>query len=87
MATPAGKVHTEMVIAIPDAYRLHVYVCRRWETEIDTWMGALIVAAHNEDEAVATCNRYEGIEFLHVEVMLGVFATGETRVLYDDELR
>ena len=87
MAIPTGRSHTEVIFTIPDAYRLHVFVCRRWEHPVDDYRGALIIAAHDEAEAIATYLKHENETPEGIDVMIGVFATGDARVLYDDEIR
>lgn len=66
---------------------MNVYVCQRWK-EFDSWMGALIIAANSEEEAIAFFVQTEDNLPADVIIMVGVIAVGhEPRVLYDDYMR
>lgn len=67
---------------------LNVYECRRYTDPDDSWAGALIIAAHDEDEAVAIFRQRESEDDTpDVHVWDGISATGEPRVLYNDLVR
>lgn len=67
---------------------LNVYECRRWKLDGDSWLGALIVAAPNPEEARALCAYIEGWRiFSNIVLWPGVQAEGKPRILYDDYMR
>lgn len=63
-----------------------VWICQRFDEE-DTWQGALLVAAASASEAETLFLRAEGEPPGRVRRMVDVWATGEARLLYDDESR
>ena len=69
---------------------MNVYICKRYsENSGESWMGALIIAAPNEEEAIQIFNNreYEDGPPKEVVKMDRVEAAGTARVLYDDDMR
>lgn len=67
---------------------MQVYVCQRWLEHAEDWKGALLIAAHSEQEAIEV---YVYAEWHReppksIYILAGVTAIGEPRVLYDDEV-
>lgn len=75
---------------VQPAANLNVYICPR-SLEIGG-AGALIIAAHDPDEAERLYVAYEDGFYPYGEpgkitAMTGVYATGEPRILYNDDAR
>lgn len=70
---------------------LQVWECRRFASSGDESAGALIIAAHDQDEARAIYREREGGDGYYglpdMHLWEGVTATGAPRVLYDDMTR
>ena len=72
---------------------LRLFVCSRWSYDApersQSWYGGLLILAVDEKSAR---DLFVKAEWNHeqprmVEVVPGVFGLGETRVIYEDELR
>jgi hypothetical protein len=64
---------------------MNVYICKRGR---DMWEGALLIAAADEAEAARLFRMQEAEEPTRVRLLDDkVVATGEPRVLYDDDMR
>jgi len=66
---------------------LNVYECRRFEQNGNDWMGALLIAARTEEQANSIFAEIEGEPAKDTLLMDGVYASGDPRVIYDNDPR
>jgi hypothetical protein len=70
---------------------LKIFQCNRYSDDSDSWMGALLIAAENKTIARNIYEKKEGGDFREwtgkIIEMDGIFATGESRVIYNDDMR
>ena len=66
---------------------MNLYECRRHKEYEMTWMGALLIAAPNIEEAKKKFIEIENNEPNEIEQIEGVQVKGKVRVIYNDDMR